>query len=231
MALLPSTAESRNVPVAGRQFAERRLIRGVGAAERAVGNAWGRMTSRQREYYGSQKNFVGGLQRESNRRKSKEEEDEDNAQREQGHQDALGNAPPPKTATAANQAASIVQKAIHSRSTRDYVAKQVEDDMYPEGKPRPKPASEQLSDARKAGRVQDDTDDWNNSRANDEVSKRVEDRGGDGLFYNLASSDDAEDRKLGKPWMIRAKGYQMASQSRFAERRQLRKPGSYGRQY
>jgi hypothetical protein len=135
MALLPSTAETRMVPVAGRQFAERRMIRGVGAAERAVGNAWGRMTSREREYYGSQKNFVGRLQRESNRRASKREEDDDNAQREQGRADALGNAPPPKSATAANQAASIVQKAIHSRRTRDYVAKQVEDDMYPEGKP------------------------------------------------------------------------------------------------
>ncbi len=135
MALLPSTAETGMVPVAGRQFAERRLIRGVGAAERAVGNAWGRLTSRQREYYGSQKNFAGGLQREATRRKSKEEKDEDNAQRLQGRADALGNAPAPKSATPANQAAAIVQKAIHSRSTRDYVAKQVEDDMYPEGKP------------------------------------------------------------------------------------------------
>lgn len=89
MALLPSTQETRMVPVAGRQFAERRLIRGVGAAERAVGNAWGRLDSRQRGYYGSQRNFAGGLQREATRRASKREEDDDNAQREQGRRDAM----------------------------------------------------------------------------------------------------------------------------------------------
>ena len=87
MALLPSTAETRMVPVAGRQFAERRLMRGAGAAERALGHAWGRLTSRQREYYGNQRNFAGGLQREATRRAAKREEDEDNAQREQGRQD------------------------------------------------------------------------------------------------------------------------------------------------
>ena len=239
MALLPSTAETRMVPVAGRQFAERRLMRGVGAAERAVGNAWGRLTSRQREYYGNQRNFAGGLQREATRRAAKREEDEDNTQREQGRRDAMGDAPAPKAAALTNQADAIVQKAIQSRRTRDYVAKQVEDDMYPEGKPRPKPASEQLVDARNAGRVSDDAYAWGwnqtpGGRSNPKKDENLAGRGYDGLMDSWINDpeetpdvqqDARHNRRL-------AKGYQMASHRRFAERRQLPKPGSYyGRQY
>ena len=90
MALLPSTPPSRVVPVAGRQFAERRLMRGVGAAERAVGNAWGRMTSRQREYYGNQRNFASGLQGVANERGAAKEVADREDERQRGFKDATG---------------------------------------------------------------------------------------------------------------------------------------------
>lgn len=239
MALLPSTQETRMVPVAGRQFAERRLMRGVGAAERAVGNAWGRLTSRQREYYGNQRNFAGGLQREATRRAAKREEDEDNAQREQGRRDAMGDAPAPKAAALTNQADPIVQKAIQSRRTRDYVAKQVEDDMYPEGKPRPKPASEQLEEARQAERVVDDSNPYFRSPAAKDIEKataqlaRSEERGYDGRITNWINDPDTSpaNQQHARTMSRRAKGYQMASHRRFAERRQVPKPGTYGRIY
>lgn len=184
MALLPSTQETRMVPVAGRQFAKRRLMRGVGAAERAVGNAWGRLTSRQREYYGNQRNFAGGLQRAANERAAQREEAEDEAEREQGRADALQDAPPAPKAETKDHSASIVQDAIRSRRTQNYVAKQVEDDMYPEGKPSTFKVSEQTT----------------------------------------PRPTSQKDRVL-------AKGFQMESHRRYAERRQTPGPGSYGRIY
>lgn len=89
MALLPSTQETRMVPVAGRQFAERRKIRGVGAAERAVGNAWGRLDSRQRGAIGSQRNFARRLQRTADARAVAQEASQEEADRDRGRQDAI----------------------------------------------------------------------------------------------------------------------------------------------
>lgn len=63
MALRPDTPETRLVPVAGRgNFAERRLMRGVGAKERALGYAWGRLDSKQRARFGNQRNYASRLQ-------------------------------------------------------------------------------------------------------------------------------------------------------------------------
>jgi len=248
MALLPSTAETRMVPVAGRQFAERRLIRGVGAAERAVGNAWGRMTSRQREYYGSQKNFVGGLQRESNRRKSKEEEDEENAQREQGRADAMGGAPP-AAAPKVNHAKASLGKTLSDLNAGQTVSMRNAGQDHagaeplrrygdnaaptPQTKPRPKPASEQLDDAIRSGRVRDATHPASKYELNhgEKESYAAADRGYD-MAQWTRNSQEPHDIKLKPEWERSAKAYQMNSRLRFAERRQLRKPGSYyGRQY
>lgn len=65
-------------------------MRGVGAAERAVGNAWGRLTSRQREYYGNQRNFASGLQGIANERGAAKEKDESEDERQRGFDDAAG---------------------------------------------------------------------------------------------------------------------------------------------
>jgi hypothetical protein len=65
-------------------------MRGVGAAERAVGNAWGRMTSRQREYYGNQRNFASGLQGIANERGAAKEADDRESSRQRGFDDATG---------------------------------------------------------------------------------------------------------------------------------------------
>lgn len=234
MALLPSTAETRMVPVAGRQFAERRMIRGVGAAERAVGNAWGRMTSREREYYGSQKNFVGGLQRESNRRKAKEEEDEDNAQREQGRQDAMGEAPP-AAAPKVNHAKASMGKRLSDLNAGQTVSmrnagqdhagaeplRRYGENAAPTPKPRPKPASEQLDDAVRSGRIRD----WGNVNAEHDD-------------YTSEERSEAHDRGYDRPdfageeGLQKVRANQMNSRLRFAERRQRPKPGTYyGRQY
>jgi len=203
------------VPVAGRQFAQRRLIRGVGAAERAVGNAWGRLTSRQREYYGNQRNFAGGMQRESNRRGDAEEEANAQAEREQGRQDAMGNAPPPAKPT------NHAQDVIDSPKMRGYIKKEVDDDMYPEGKPKALPAKEQLSDAVINFRVRDISHPSTHSATDAEV-KTSSDRG----FDNGMPHDDP---KIARSRRLKAKGYQMESNRRFAERRQ--KPMTAGNLY
>jgi hypothetical protein len=65
-------------------------MRGVGAAERAVGNAWGRMTSRQREYYGNQRNFAAGLQGVANERGAAKEVADREEERQRGFDDAAG---------------------------------------------------------------------------------------------------------------------------------------------
>ena len=148
MALLSSTPATRMVPVAGRQFAERRLIRGVGAAERSVGRAWDVLTSRQREYYGSQKNFAGGMQRESTRRQEQKEAAQEQSDRDQGRQDAMQDAPPPAPVT--NHAQSVIAPPSNAA-----IKKEVDDDMYPEGKPH-RPAAD-LDDAIQQGRVTDGT--------------------------------------------------------------------------
>lgn len=48
-------------PIRRRQELAARRIRGVGSAERADGHAWGRLTSRQKEAYGSQRAFRGTM--------------------------------------------------------------------------------------------------------------------------------------------------------------------------
>ena len=248
MALLPSTQETRMVPVAGRQFAERRLIRGVGAAERAVGNAWGRLDSRQRGYYGSQRNFAGGLQREATRRASKREEDDDNAQREQGRQDAMGNARPP-VAPKVNHAKASMGKRLSDLNAGQTVSMRNAGQDHagaeplrrysdtatptPQAKPRPKSSLELMNDARDAGRIKDDvfSDD-------PEAAKRSQDRGEDNYHRRIlehpsprVSGFTEAHEQMARNMRRRAKGYQMESHRRFAERRQLPKPGSYGRIY
>ena len=99
MALRPDTPETRMVPVAGRQFAERRLIRGVGAKERAVGYAWGRMTSAGRAHYGNQRNFAHSMQEAANRRAMNDEEVRDEQLRNQGRQRAVNDFTTPEDAT------------------------------------------------------------------------------------------------------------------------------------
>lgn len=240
MALLPSTQETRMVPVAGRQFAERRLIRGVGAAERSVGNAWGRLTSRQKEYYGSQRNFAGGLQREATRRASKREEDDDNAQREQGRQDAMGNARPP-VAPKVNHAKASMGKRLSDLNAGQTVSmrnagqdyhdgteqlRRYSDNAAPTPKPRPKPASEQLSDALEKGRIQDHYRSPPGTYTDKEYDQ-VAERGWDGAQNPGDQPSDADVTRRRRL----AKGYQMASHNRFAERRQVPKPGTYGRIY
>lgn len=233
------------VPVAGRQFAERRMIRGVGAAERSVGNAWGRLTSRQREYYGSQKNFVGGLQRESNRRKSKEEEDEENAQREQGRADAMEGAPP-AAAPKVNHAKASLGKTLSDLNAGQTVSmrnagqdhagaeplRRYGDTAAPTPKPRPKPASEQLADAVTSGRVRDATHPASKYGLNygEKESSAAADRGYD-MAQWTRNSQEPHDIKLKPEWERFAKAYQMGSRLRFAERRQVPKPGTYGRIY
>lgn len=61
MALFPDTPETRVLPGTGNTFRERRLIRGVGAQERALGNSYARLSSWDKERYGSQKNYAKTL--------------------------------------------------------------------------------------------------------------------------------------------------------------------------
>lgn len=238
MALLPSTPATRSVPVAGRQFAERRLIRGVGAAERSVGHAWGRMTSRQREYYGNQKNFAGGLQRESNRRKADDEENEDNAQQDQGRQDAMGDAPPaaaeaapPKPPT--NHAREVMQTSeeayaerMGNRRRSDMARMKVENpDRYErinaalevdKGVPRERPGWQDkpdMDDAIIKRRVIDPTNALAVNTDN-ETTAAVE-RGFDQPNYTVP-----EDPAFARSVRLKAKGYQMESRRRFSDRGQ-----------
>ena len=126
MALRPDTPETRMVPVAGRQFAERRLIRGVGAKERAVGYAWGRMTSRQRQFYGNQRNFAGSMQEVANQRAAKAQEAHEEEMRNKGRQqaNAANGAPPAQDEVpikryqapgAVNHAAAVLQTPMAKR--------------------------------------------------------------------------------------------------------------------
>lgn len=55
-------------PVRRRQELAARRIRGVGAAERADGHAYGRLTSAQRGEYGSQRNFRSAMDASAERR-------------------------------------------------------------------------------------------------------------------------------------------------------------------
>jgi hypothetical protein len=233
------------VPVAGRQFAERRLIRGAGAAERSVGHAWGRLTSRQREYYGSQRNFVKGLQSVATRRAAKREQEEDDAQREQGRQDAIGDAPPAVIKPINHAKASIgkrlsdlnAETVSMSDAGQDYhdgnePLRRYSDNAAPTPKSRPKPASEQLADAIRSGRVRDATHPDSRYELHGEKESYAAAARGYDMAQWTRNSQEPHDIKLKSEWERSAKAYQMGSRLRFAERRQRHKPGSYyGRQY
>lgn len=59
-------------PIRRRQELAARRIRGVGVAERTDGHAWGRLTSRQKEAYGSQRAFRGAMDASAERRAAQE---------------------------------------------------------------------------------------------------------------------------------------------------------------
>jgi len=245
MALLPSTPPSRVVPVAGRQFAERRLMRGVGAAERAVGSAWGRMTSRQREYYGNQRNFALGLQGIANARGAAKETADREAERQRGFEDATGQSAnsraiaaksaPPEAKTDHSSEVMPTQQELFAQRT----AKRRQNDMarmksenpdrykrlndsleVDAGVARPRPNYQDkpdLDEAGAAGRVNDHSNLLTGSTRSRAEGYQASERGYDGsLERQLPDSDPAEIREFNQ----RTKVYQMGSRLRFAERGQ-----------
>jgi hypothetical protein len=145
MALRPDTPETRMVPVAGRQFAERRLMRGVGAKERAVGNAWSRLNSRQRQYYGNQRNFAGSMQEVANRRAVQAEQDREEQLRAKGREMA-------NNSNGAAQPTNHATRTIKPETER-FIQNEVDKDMHPEGKPSRPDGKEALRAGIEAGRV------------------------------------------------------------------------------
>ena len=206
MALRPDTPETRMVPVAGRQFAKRRLIRGVGAKERAVGNAWSRLNSRQRQYYGNQRNFAGRMQEVANRRAIQAEQDREEMLRAKGRamaNNGNGNAQP------TNHAATTIKP-----ETERFIQNEVDKDMHPEGKPKPKSAEDALYDAAKEGRVRDISLYGSNY---DDYSDKEKDaywnRGADGAYDKYINDPSISPglRRDYKHDRMLTKGYQMHS--------------------
>jgi hypothetical protein len=219
MALRPDTPETRMVPVAGRQFAERRLMRGVGAKERAVGNAWSRLTSRDRQRYGNQRNFADAMQQEANRRAIAAEEDREEMLRNKGREMAG------KTSQPTTNYDSIVIKPETDR----FIQNEVDKDMYPEGRPAPKNPATSLADAIRQGRIKDPS----NVHAirglhyTDKEDKQSSDRGYDnadwqGYVDENASDEDKEQARLEKKRArLLTKQYQDESLARARMRGQL----------
>lgn len=161
MALRPDTPETRMVPVAGRQFAERRLMRGVGAKERAVGNAWGRLTSRARERFGNQRNFADAMQAEAERRAEKMQQDHAQQAIQQGRQIAREEAGIPMAA----EPGTMKEKLERSRGSvsvagagqdRPNGLVKFGDNTPPKPKPVRKSGPEALQEAVAAGRIRMD---------------------------------------------------------------------------
>lgn len=95
MALLPWTDEYRKLPTrGGTDLQTRRKIRGVGAAERALGNAWSRLSSWDKDRIGSQKNYAALMQQRANRLEQQRLQQQADAEREKGRQSILGNQSP-----------------------------------------------------------------------------------------------------------------------------------------
>lgn len=202
MALRPDTPETRMVPVAGRQFAERRLIRGVGAKERAVGYAWGRMTSRQKQHYGNQRNFAGRMQQEANRRAIAAEEDREEMLRNQGREMAGKTSQP-----ATNHAASVIKP-----ETSRFIQNEVDKDMHPEGRPARKDPATALNDALEQGRIRDYSHFATRDNFPDEKQTDVAyERGWDDPNYQPAIPDDPYSVASARRTRLLAKGYQMES--------------------
>lgn len=90
MALHPDTPEEREVRTAGNTLRQRRLIRGVGAQERALGNAWAGMSSWEKERFGSQRNFSRELKTRAVDIESTRLQKRDAAAKQAGRDSVLG---------------------------------------------------------------------------------------------------------------------------------------------
>lgn len=207
------------VPVAGRQFAERRLMRGVGAKERAVGNAWGRLTSWGRERFGNQRNFADAMQAEANRRAIAAEKDHEEMLRNKGREMAG------KTSQPTTNYDSIVIKPETSR----FIQNEVDKDMYPEGRPAPKNPATSLADAIKQGRIKDPSNlharegEHYTRKEGEQASARGYDNADwQGFVDENASDEDKEQARLEmKQARLLTKLYQYESLARARMRGQL----------
>ena len=127
MPLLSSTPEIRRVPAANGQFRERRLIRGVGARERAIGNAYGKdhlyggMDSKQRASYGSQRNYARAMEGLAGQRAAQQLEDENRRKTQEAYNDGLRTEPPadpvPEADPAATPAPAPATAAVNNAET------------------------------------------------------------------------------------------------------------------
>lgn len=89
MSLIPGQPDYRKLPHFG-EMRDRRIIRGVGPAERALGYAWGSLTSKEREYHGNQQAFARAMQKRANILSANRAKAESEAAREKGRQSVAG---------------------------------------------------------------------------------------------------------------------------------------------
>lgn len=127
-------------PVRRRQELAARRIRGVGAAERADGHAYGRLTSAQRGEYGSQRNFRAAMDASAERRAVAEAEEtgRQKAREDAEHQAEVWNRArgaaggsmlppiPPPTPTAEQSRADAEAAAARRREAQEASVKRAE---------------------------------------------------------------------------------------------------------
>lgn len=81
----------------------RRRIRGVGAAERRQGYAWASLDPRERGYFGNQKNYREAMMGVADRQNAAAEAARQEALRQKGREEVMGEQAPPVTTTPAPQ--------------------------------------------------------------------------------------------------------------------------------
>lgn len=231
MALRPDTPETRMVPVAGRQFAERRLMRGVGAKERAVGHAWGRLTSRARERFGNQRNFADAMQAEAERRAEKMQQDHAQQAIEKGRQMAREEAgismaaEPGTMKEKLERARGSVSVAGAGQDRPDGLAK-FGDDKPPAAKPARKSGFDVLHRAMAEGRIRDALSpafsNFSNKEHEQAFARGYDNADWQGYVDENASDEDKEQARLEmKQARLLTKQYQYESLARARMRGQL----------